>query len=87
MAPATCPWPPYLCATHTPCSAIRPRIMDKHLATLAKKYFDTRFIKISAPVCVMELALLLLPPCSSMFSAGCGHQAAGLGDAAVECVA
>lgn len=28
----------------------RCRILDKHLAILAKKYFDTRFIKLSAPV-------------------------------------
>lgn len=26
------------------------KIVDKHLAVLAKKYFDTRFIKLSAPV-------------------------------------
>lgn len=28
----------------------RCRILDKHLAILSKKYFDTRFIKLSAPV-------------------------------------
>ena len=28
----------------------RCKIMDKHLQELCKKYFDTRFIKISAPV-------------------------------------
>ncbi len=28
----------------------RCRIMDKHLSLLASKYFDTRFIKLSAPV-------------------------------------
>lgn len=28
----------------------RCRIMDKHLGALARKHFDTRFIKLSAPV-------------------------------------
>ena len=28
----------------------RCKILDKHLAILARKYFDTRFIKLSAPV-------------------------------------
>ena len=27
----------------------RCRIMDKHLAVMAKKYFETKFVKISAP--------------------------------------
>jgi hypothetical protein len=28
----------------------RCKIMDKHLAILARKYWDTRFVKLSAPV-------------------------------------
>ena len=31
----------------------RCRVMDKHLAELARKHFETRFIKISAPVSVV----------------------------------
>lgn len=29
----------------------RCKLLDKHLSILARKYFDTRFIKVSAPVC------------------------------------
>ena len=28
----------------------RCKLLDKHLSILARKYFDTRFIKVSAPV-------------------------------------
>ena len=28
----------------------RCKLLDKHLSILARKYFDTRFIKLSAPV-------------------------------------
>lgn len=28
----------------------RCKLLDKHLTILARKYFDTRFIKVSAPV-------------------------------------
>uniref|UniRef100_A0A7S0KJH6 Thioredoxin domain-containing protein n=1 Tax=Ostreococcus mediterraneus TaxID=1486918 RepID=A0A7S0KJH6_9CHLO len=42
----------------------RCRIMDKHLALLAKKYFDTKFIKVSAPDApffVTKLQIQVLP--------------------------
>lgn len=42
----------------------RCKVMDKHLAILAKKYFDTRFIKISAPEApflVEKLNVRMLP--------------------------
>ena len=42
-------------------SAARPRIMDKHLAALSKKYFGTRFIKLSAPVRPWHAVLTLGP--------------------------
>ena len=32
----------------------RCKIMDKHMQVLCKKYFDTRFIKISAPVSAIK---------------------------------
>jgi hypothetical protein len=42
------------------CDFERCKVMDKHLALLAARYFKTRFIKISAPVrgngCVWERA-------------------------------
>ena len=34
----------------------RCKLLDKHLSILARKYFDTRFIRVSAPV-----SLLILP--------------------------
>lgn len=34
----------------------RCKLLDKHLSILARKYFDTRFIKVSAP-CRMRLSL------------------------------
>ena len=42
----------------------RCRIMDKHLSALAKKYFDTKFIKVSAPDApffVTKLQVKVLP--------------------------
>ena len=33
----------------------RCKLLDKHLAILARKYFDTRFIKISAPVSALAV--------------------------------
>lgn len=33
----------------------RCKLLDKHLTILARKYFDTRFIKLSAPVRMMPL--------------------------------
>jgi hypothetical protein len=33
----------------------RCKLLDKHLTILARKYFDTRFIKLSAPVRVTPL--------------------------------
>jgi len=42
----------------------RCRIMDKHLSLLAKKYFDTKFIKVSAPDApffVSKLQIQVLP--------------------------
>ena len=36
----------------------RCKVLDKHLQVLARKHFDTRFIKLSAPVSDT------LPPCS-----------------------
>ena len=36
----------------------RCKLLDKHLQVLARKYFDTRFIKLSAPVSV--------PACSAV---------------------
>ena len=35
----------------------RCKILDKHLAILARKYFDTRFIKLSAPVRPQDIAV------------------------------
>ena len=42
----------------------RCRIMDKHLAVMAKKYFETKFVKISAPDApffVTKLQVKVLP--------------------------
>jgi len=50
----------------------RCRIMDKHLNVLAKKYFDTKFIKISAPDApffVTKLQVKVLP-CLIFFKDG-----------------
>ncbi|GAB4821581.1 hypothetical protein N2152v2_008627 [Parachlorella kessleri] len=50
----------------------RCRIMDKHLTALSKKYFDTRFIKLSAPDApffVEKLQVRMLP-CVVMFVGG-----------------
>jgi len=50
----------------------RCRIMDKHLNVLAKKYFDTQFIKISAPDApffVTKLQVKVLP-CLIFFKDG-----------------
>jgi hypothetical protein len=38
----------------------RCKIVDKHLTILARKYFDTRFIKLSAPVSSSRLAFALV---------------------------
>lgn len=35
----------------------RCKIIDRHLQALSRKYFDTRFIKLSAPVSVCISAL------------------------------
>lgn len=32
------------------CEFTRCKIMDKHLAALTRKFFGTRFVKVSAPV-------------------------------------
>ena len=40
----------------------RCKVLDKHLQVLARKHFDTRFIKLSAPVSDT------LPPCSKGMS-------------------
>ena len=32
----------------------RCKLLDKHLSILARKYFDTRFIKVSAPVIFLD---------------------------------
>ena len=32
----------------------RCKLLDKHLSILARKYFDTRFIKVSAPVSAVQ---------------------------------
>lgn len=32
----------------------RCKLLDKHLSILARKYFDTRFIKVSAPVSTVQ---------------------------------
>lgn len=34
----------------------RCKLLDKHLSILARKYFDTRFIKLSAPVTILHPA-------------------------------
>ena len=50
----------------------RCRIMDKHLSALAKKFFDTKFIKISAPDApffVTKLQVKVLP-CLIFFKDG-----------------
>ncbi|OUS45723.1 thioredoxin-like protein [Ostreococcus tauri] len=50
----------------------RCRIMDKHLSALSKKYFDTKFIKISAPDApffVTKLQVKVLP-CLIFFKNG-----------------
>lgn len=50
----------------------RCRIMDKHLSILAKKYFDTKFVKISAPDApffVTKLQVKVLP-CLIYFNDG-----------------
>ena len=50
----------------------RCKIMDKHLKGLALKYFDTRFMKVSAPDCpffVTKLKVKMLP-CLVLFSNG-----------------
>jgi len=50
----------------------RCKVIDKHLAILARKYFDTRFIKISAPEApffVEKLNVRMLP-CLICFSNG-----------------
>jgi thiol-disulfide isomerase/thioredoxin len=50
----------------------RCRIMDKHLSALSKKYFDTKFIKISAtdaPFFVTKLQVKVLP-CLIFFKNG-----------------
>ena len=35
----------------------RCKIVDAHLQALARKFLDTRFIKLSAPVCIPELTI------------------------------
>ena len=50
----------------------RCRIMDKHLAVMAKKYFETKFVKISAPDApffVTKLQVKVLP-CLIYFRGG-----------------
>mmetsp|Transcript_14267 Transcript_14267/g.58069 ORF Transcript_14267/g.58069 Transcript_14267/m.58069 type:complete len:252 (-) Transcript_14267:5414-6169(-) len=53
----------------------RCRIVDKHLAILAKKYFDTKFIKVHAPDCpffVTKLNVKVLP-CIVFFRNGVAY--------------
>ena len=53
-------------------SAVRARILDKHLSLLAKKFFTTRFFKVhapDAPFFVHKLGVQVLP-CLIMFLDG-----------------
>ena len=53
----------------------RCRIVDKHMAILAKKYFDTKFIKVHAPDCpffVTKLNVKVLP-CIVFFRNGVAY--------------
>ena len=45
----------------------RCKLLDKHLQILARKYFDTRFIKLSAPVSS------LFPRSTTPFRLSCGQ--------------
>ena len=40
----------------------RCKLLDKHLQVLARKYFDTRFIKLSAPVSIAVCSAVALKP-------------------------
>jgi thioredoxin-like negative regulator of GroEL len=58
----------------------RCRVMDKHLAILARKYFDTRFIKISAPDApffVEKLNVKMLPCLICFFNGVAGRRLVG----------
>lgn len=58
----------------------RCRVMDKHLAILAGKYFDTRFIKISAPDApffVEKLNVKMLPCLICFFNGVAGRRLVG----------
>lgn len=58
----------------------RCKVMDKHLAILARKYFDTRFIKISAPDApffVEKLNVKMLPCLICFFNGVAGRRLVG----------
>lgn len=44
------------------CDFERCKLLDKHLSILARKYFDTRFIKVSAPVSPLSSPSLQTQP-------------------------
>ena len=48
----------------------RCKLLDKHLSILARKYFDTRFIQVSAPVSTVQQLIEFCQMCCILMTIG-----------------